>query len=106
MTDITLKNIFDNIPDKLEEELFEDIITNKNFKLERIISDGHTTPKDFWYDQDKNEFVMVLSGSATILFDDNTNVSLSHGDYIIIPAHKKHRVEKTDSKTVWLALHY
>ena len=33
---------------------------------------------------------------------------MEEGDYINIPAHTKHRVEKTDSKkeTVWLTVFY
>jgi cupin 2 domain-containing protein len=103
-----VKNIRDNIPAKLSEEYFEDIITGNDFKLERIISEGHSSPEDFWYDQDKNEFVFLVSGSAELVYDDGQKFSLKEGDYLVIPAHQKHRVEKTDSrqKTYWLALHY
>jgi cupin 2 domain-containing protein len=33
---------------------------------------------------------------------------LHPGDHVVIPAHRRHRVEWTDSteKTIWLALHY
>lgn len=108
MTAIEVKNIFENIPQNLSAEFFEDIISSENFRLERIISEGHTSPPEFWYDQEQNEFVLLLSGSAEILFDDDSLVELKPGDYIIIPAHKKHRVEKTDTnkKTFWLTLHY
>jgi cupin 2 domain-containing protein len=103
-----VKNIRDDIPEKLKEEFFEDILTGSNFKLERIISEGHSSSKDFWYDQDKNEMVFLYSGSAELLYDDGRKFALSAGDYLIIPAHQKHRVEKTDNnqKTYWLALHY
>lgn len=103
-----MKNIFEDVPENLSTEFFENIISSENFRLERIISEGHSSPPDFWYDQEKNEFVLLLTGSAVISFEDNSFVELKPGDYIIIPAHKKHRVEKTDSisKTIWLALHY
>lgn len=105
---IKKKNIFDELPVELPEEIFEKIIESKNFLLERIISEGHTSPPNFWYDQEKNEFVILLSGSARVLYDDGTSYSLLPGDYINIPAHQKHRVEETDKnkKTIWLALHY
>lgn len=103
-----LKNIFGNIPSKIKEELFEKIIDKENFLLERIISEGHATPENFWYDQEKNEFVMLLSGNAELTYDDGKKFNLLPGDYLIIPAHQKHRVEKTSDKekTIWLALHY
>lgn len=102
------KNIFENLPAELPEEIFEKIIESKDFFLERIISGGHISPPNFWYDQEKNEFVMLLAGSAKVLYDDGTSFSLLPGDYIKIPAHQKHRVEETDKnqKTIWLALHY
>lgn len=101
-------NIFAGLPNKLPEELFERIVEGKDFHLERIVSEGHTTPPNFWYAQENNEFVMLLSGSAKVLYDDGTSFSLLPGDYINILAHQKHRVEETDEnqKTIWLALHY
>ena len=105
---ISKKNILQGIPEKLSEEYFEEIISSDQFKLERIVSEGHKSPKDFWYDQEKDEFVMLISGSAEIQFENEPAVQLVQGDYLIIPAHKKHRVEKTDliQQTIWLALHF
>ncbi|KAF0151926.1 MAG: lipid A 3-O-deacylase [Ignavibacteria bacterium] len=102
------KNIFAELPKELPEEIFEKIIECKDLLLERIISDGHSSAPNFWYDDNKNEFVMLLSGSAKILYDDGTSFFLLPGDYFIIPAHQKHRVEETDKnqKTIWFALHY
>ena len=103
-----LKNIFENIPENIKEELFEDIISTKDFKLERIVSEGHSSPDGFWYDQKKNEFVLLLSGSAKISFDNGEKFELKPGDYLIINAHQKHRVDQTDplEKTFWITLHY
>ena len=56
-----------------------------------------------------NECVVLLSGSAGLLFEDKAELCVMHpGDYVHIPAHRRHRVEWTDpeQKTVWLALHY
>ncbi|MCK4834823.1 MAG: cupin domain-containing protein, partial [Gammaproteobacteria bacterium] len=77
-------------------------------KIERIISKGHSSPESGWYDQDKNEWVIVLKGSAVLLFSDDTSVDLKAGDFIDIKAHTKHRVKWTDPdiETVWLAVHY
>ncbi|MCK4729230.1 MAG: cupin domain-containing protein [Desulfobacterales bacterium] len=102
-------NIYLNIPEELPNELSEKIIYNKSFKLERIISKGHSTTKGQWYDQGKDEWVILLKGSAGIAIEgEASTVVLKPGDYIHLPAHLKHRVEWTDpaTETVWLALHY
>lgn len=103
-----VKNIFENIPFSIPEEITEDIFSKPNFRIERIISEGHSSPKDFWYDQDQNEFVMLLSGSAVLVFDNNEKINLNPGDYLIINAHTKHRVEETDAqnKSIWLAVYF
>jgi cupin 2 domain-containing protein len=102
-------NLFAHLPDSLPEELFQELGRGKKFKLERIISMGHATPADQWYDQEQHEWVLLLSGSAGLRFEEEENVQeLRPGDFVDIPAHKRHRVEWTDpkEKTVWLALHY
>lgn len=104
-----LNNIFSNIPEQIPKEIFEEIIKTENIKIERIISRGHSTDDDHWYDQDKNEWVIVLKGSAGLLFEGNNDtIIMGPGDYINIPAHQKHRVECTgpDGETIWLAIHY
>ena len=63
-------NIFATIPEVFPEEIFETIIANKAVHIERIVSKGHTSPESGWYDQDKNEWVMVLKGEAVLAFDD------------------------------------
>ncbi len=101
------KNFFELDKVSLEKEYVEEIHRNDSFKVERIISNGHSSGKDFWYDQETNEFVLLLSGEAKIQFEDET-IELSPGDYITIPAHKRHRVEYTSSidKTFWMTIHY
>jgi cupin 2 domain-containing protein len=77
--------------------------------VERIVSQGHCSPEGFWYDQDENEWVIVLSGIAAIEFEGVAEIiQLLPGSYLNIPAHKKHRVTQTssDEKTVWLAIYY
>lgn len=92
----------------LDEEL-EELYSSPNIKIERIVPTGHASPPDFWYDQSWAEWVIVLQGSAGLLFEaeDKPRV-LSRGDYIHIPAHTRHRVAWTnaDEPTVWLAVHY
>ena len=95
--------------DQIDKELFETIISSENLTIERIVSKGHRSPEDYWYDQDTNEWVMVLKGSAGLRFENEQEiVEMMSGDYINIPAHCKHRVEWTDPEveTIWLAVHY
>lgn len=104
-----IKNIFENFP-KSKKEIFEELINNQKFKLERIISKGQSSPEnEEWYNQDNNEWVILLSGSAGLRFEGKKDVIvLKKGDYLNIPAHLKHRVEWTDKnqETIWLAIHY
>lgn len=101
-------NIFANIATKIDKESFEDILSTEGIKIERIISKGHTTPKDKWYDQNTNEWVIVLKGKAVLSFQNSDDVELEKGDYINIPAHTKHKVAWTtpEGETIWLAIHY
>ncbi len=103
-----MNNIFNDIPQNLEAEVFERLVESEYVTIERIISKGHNSSESDWYDQDKNEWVIVLSGEAVLLFADGSSVNLKAGDFIDIPAHKKHKVEWTfpDTETIWLAVHY
>ena len=85
----------------------ESLLSGSGVRLERIISAGHATPADSWYDQDDDEWVALLRGEATILFANNDHVQLRAGDTLFIPAHVRHQVEYTSSNPpcVWLALH-
>jgi cupin 2 domain-containing protein len=102
------KNIFENVPAELKEELFETLAKNKNIRIERIISLGQTTPENKWYDQDENEFVLLLKGEAELLFESEEKQKLKSGDYLIIPAHLKHRVVYTSEnpECIWLTVFY
>ncbi|MCV6637242.1 cupin domain-containing protein [Candidatus Albibeggiatoa sp. nov. NOAA] len=102
-----LSNLFDNIPNDLQEEQFIDLIKNEQVRIERIVSTGHTSPEGFWYDQAEHEFVIVLEGHAIVEFEDH-EMELKRGDFLNIEAHQKHRVKytDTDNTTVWLAVFY
>jgi len=106
---ISKKNIFGDIPAELPDELFEEILAGSIFKIERIVSRGQASPAGFWYDQEENEWVILLQGSANLRFAGKEElVILRPGDYIRIPRHYRHRVERTDpdQETVWLAVYY
>ena len=105
---VTVHNLFDGIPGDMAEELFSEILRTEAFRVERIVSKGQASPPGFWYDQRQDEWVLLVSGSAALLFDDGRRVKLSAGDYLLIPAGCRHRVDWTEPgrNTVWPALHY
>jgi cupin 2 domain-containing protein len=77
-------------------------------RIERIVSTGQASPPDFWYDQDRTEWVIVLAGSAGLMIEGESALRiLAPGDYIELPPHVPHRVEWTDADepTVWLSVH-
>ena len=100
-------NLFEDIPEKLPEELVEILAESSHVRIERIVSDGHKSDEDFWYDQNENEGVFLIAGSAVLEFEDR-KVELKPGDFLLIPAHRKHRVASTSptEKTIWLAIFY
>ena len=102
-------NLFHEIPATLQSELSEVVLAAANVRIERIVSRGHASPENFWYDQEQAEWVVVLEGAARLRFDgDPQPIEMRPGDFLNIPAHRKHRVEWTtpDEPTVWLAVHY
>jgi cupin 2 domain-containing protein len=105
---IKTSNINDTIPNDLSAEAYDVILRTPGVRIERIVSMGHTSPESGWYDQEENEWVIVLQGSATLTFEDGETANLSSGDHINIPARCKHRVSWTDpgQLTIWLAVFY
>ena len=89
--------------------MFEQLLNGRQFRLERITSSGRSTPQGQWYNQENDEWVVLLTGAARLRLEDpDETLDLRAGDYLNIPAHRRHRVEWTDPArpTVWLALHY
>ncbi|WCP69487.1 cupin domain-containing protein [Vibrio tubiashii] len=103
-----MDNLLAGLPQALNEEVFEDIVSGRDVRIERILSHGQSSPESGWYDQDESEWVMVLSGFGVIEFEDGRIVKLEQGDHVNIPAHCKHKVKQTaqDEITVWLAVFY
>ena len=81
------QNIFEAISDNLKDEIVEPLISSERVKIERIVSKGHKSPESGWYDQEEDEWVMVLKGEAILSFEDQTSVYLREGDFINIPSH-------------------
>lgn len=102
-----MNNLLSSIPIALPEELTETLVQAEYVRIERIVSEGHVSPPEFWYDQDENEFVLLVQGASRLRFEDSV-LEMKAGDWLVIPAHRKHRVEWTtpDEKSVWLVVFY
>ncbi len=100
-------NVFEELPVNKNEELFFEIFKNEKIKIEKIVSNGQTSPDNFWYEQKENEFVLVLEGFAIVEFED-FEIELKKGDCLNIKAMQKHRVKFTslNETTVWFAVLY
>jgi len=99
-------NIFSKLPNAKKGEVFQTILRNKNISIERITSQGQSTPKGKWLSGKTDEWVILLEGKSKLMFKDKS-ITLKKGDYVFIPANTNHRVEWTDKrqKSVWLAVH-
>jgi cupin 2 domain-containing protein len=104
-----IRNLFDDVPVAAGQEYLVDLLTRPGVRIERIVSTGQSSPPGFWYDQPHGEWVALLAGEARLRFADEPDArTLRAGDFVDIPAHRRHRVEWTrpDVPTVWLAVHY
>lgn len=102
------ENMLSNIPNDIPEEIVGNLVTTDFVRIEKIISKGQCSPDNKWYDQHENEWVMVIKGAGILEFENDEEVSLNSGEYLNIPAHKRHRVSWTDpnEETIWLAVLY
>src|SRR5690606_28779594 len=98
-------NLYSQVPSGLAAERFEALLTAANVRIERIISHGHASPPDFWYDQAEGEWILLLQGAARLQLDGET-LELRPGDCLNLPPHTRHRVDWTtpDEPTIWLAV--
>ena len=108
MSDKTSGNLLTDPSVASSGESFENLLVRDGVRLERIVSRGQASPMGFWYDQPQDEWVVVLSGAADLHFEDEAGPRrLIAGDFVLIEAHRRHRVARTmpGADTVWLALH-
>ena len=109
-----MNNIFDmsQLDFPLQDEHFINLLKSDNIKIQRIVSTGQKSDDNFWYDQDENEWVIVLEGKAILSVEEKNCKIVKHilnkGDYINLASHTKHRIDYTDkkNKTIWLAIFY
>lgn len=100
-------SLLTGIPENLPTELCQTLVEKPTVRIERIVSRGHSSEGNFWYDQDWDEWVLLLQGQACLEFEDTRQIEMRTGDYLLIPAHCKHRVKWTqpDADSIWLAIH-
>lgn len=101
----TFGNLYENVPQKLPEELFQVLVNTDGVIIERIVSTGQVSTE--WYDQDEVEFCCVLKGAAELLFEASEKpMRMDPGAFVVIPPHARHKVVYTDTTqpTVWLAI--
>jgi cupin 2 domain-containing protein len=102
-------NLFANVAHRLPDEQIVELLSAHNLRIERIVSTGHASALDEWYDQDRAEWILLLAGSAGLIFEGESEpLLLEPGSYVHIAAHARHRVAWTDPSvpTIWLAIHY
>jgi cupin 2 domain-containing protein len=102
-------NVFANVARELPQEQIIELLSARNVRIERIVSTGQASAPNEWYDQDRAEWVLLLAGSAGLIFEGESEpLVLEPGSYVHIDAHVRHRVAWTDHAvpTVWLAIHY
>lgn len=106
---MTSGNLFGGVPTTLAEEFFQVLLHRPGLRIERILSRQHATPAGQWYDQEWDEWVVLLRGSAGLCIEgQEAEIVLKPGDHLLLPAHLRHRVEWTSpyEDTLWLAVHF
>jgi cupin 2 domain-containing protein len=102
-------NLGRDLPAQSADEVLDVLLERPDLRIERIVSTGQTTPEGEWYDQASDEFVLLVSGAARFRIEGETeDRALEEGDWILLPAHCRHRVTWTQAAppTVWLAIHF
>ncbi len=102
-----LTNLFSDIDATAQEERFEQLVAQQGVLIERIVSTGQASPEGFWYDDPRDEWVVLLAGAAELEFETH-RLRMKPGDHVQIRAHRRHRVAWTDPQapTVWLAVYF
>lgn len=100
-------NLLARLPAAKRAEAFTELLSRPGIRLERIVSNGQSTPEDEPMVQDADEWVLLLEGEAGIRIEDSLEVVLKPGGHLLIEAGRRHWVTFTakDRATVWLALH-
>jgi len=95
-------NLYDYQQPPSGDETFTELFKNEKVVISSIAS--NTLEEGGWYEQEEDEWLVLLEGEALLSVDDET-LSLKRGDTLFIPAFQLHRVIKTSSDALWLTVH-
>lgn len=103
-------NLLQGLPSRpLAEEVTDILAGGPGWRIERIVSTGQVTPEGIWYDQDSDEWVVLVAGAARLRIEGEAeDRELAEGDWVLLPARCRHRVTWTRAEppTIWLAVHF
>jgi len=101
-------NLFDDAPARADAEIFTEVLSRDDLRIERIVSTGQSTPADKPHRQAHDEWVLLLAGAAGLRIEGEGERNLGPGDHVLIAAHRAHWVTWTtkDEPTIWLAIHF
>ena len=99
-------NVYQCSAGPLSEEQEEILAQGESLRVERIVSTGQVSPPSFWYDQEEDEWLVLLRGEGRVAYPDGKEDRLLPGDTLFLPAHRKHRVSYTSAQppAVWLCV--
>lgn len=95
-------NLFADAAVPQEGERFDTLLSQRNLRVERIISSSCIAAHA--YVQPQDEWVMLVRGQARLQVDGKP-IELNEGDYVFLPAGTPHNVESASEGAMWLALH-
>jgi cupin 2 domain-containing protein len=75
-----MPNLFEFPSSLPEQEVFDPLLHHPNVCIERIISTGQITPPGEWYDQNQDEWVILIQGQAELAYDDGSRLPVNYPD--------------------------
>jgi len=99
-------NLLSPTPGSSGEETCATLLRHPSFTLEHLVSHAASSPDGFWYDSERAEWVLLLRGEADLRFESGETLEITAGHSLIIPAHCRHRIDRTSPDALWLTLHY
>lgn len=98
-------NLYDALHFSAAEEVVTELLRDQaaGLRVERILSSGQSGGV---YDQDENEWLVLLEGEAVVSFlgSESARHDLRKGDCLWIPAHQQHRVDYSSERCIWLCV--
>ncbi|MDD2370094.1 MAG: cupin domain-containing protein [Sulfuricurvum sp.] len=98
---IHIDNLYKGTKPTENYEIFSTLFHNETLKIESIRS-NMKRPGEL-YDQDQDEWVLLLEGEAQLEIADEIR-NISPGDYLFLPKHTLHRVISTSENALWLCI--